>query len=253
MQPGKIDQARQWGWSTRCKPPTLRRHARSRSGRSPAVPGDRPTNRPGYFRGSFCSPGSATQKGHCDERSGVTRKRRPHWLVRLLNHPEKRNALSLELMNALLAKLDRVAEDEEVRVVVIRGSGTMFSAGHDIREMAGKEKGLHHFRTIFATCNRMMQRLHQLPQPVIAQVHGIATAAGCQLVAACDLAIAAEGTRFATPGVKIGLFLHHPDGTAGAPHWPAPRHGHAAFRPLYLQRGSRNASAWSIEWSRPIN
>jgi enoyl-CoA hydratase/carnithine racemase len=130
------------------------------------------------------------------------------WLT--LNRPEKRNALSLELMNALLAKFDQVAEDEAVRVVVIRGSGTMFSAGHDIREMAGKDKDLNHFRNIFATCNRMMQRLHQLPQPVIAQVHGIATAAGCQLVAACDLAIAAAGARFATPGVKIGLFCTTP-------------------------------------------
>jgi enoyl-CoA hydratase/carnithine racemase len=126
------------------------------------------------------------------------------WLV--LNRPEKRNALSLDLMNDLLAALDRVAQDEAIRVVVIRGAGAMFSAGHDIKEMSGTDKDLHHFRTIFATCNRMMQRLHQVPQPVIAQVHGVATAAGCQLVAACDLAIAEEGARFATPGVKIGLF-----------------------------------------------
>jgi enoyl-CoA hydratase/carnithine racemase len=130
------------------------------------------------------------------------------WLT--LNRPEKRNALSLELMNDMLAKLDAVAQNEHIRVVVIRGSGSMFSAGHDIKEMAGKEKDLHHFRRIFATCNRMMQHLHNLPQPVIAQVHGIATAAGCQLVAACDLAIAEEGARFATPGVKIGLFCTTP-------------------------------------------
>jgi enoyl-CoA hydratase/carnithine racemase len=130
------------------------------------------------------------------------------WLV--LNRPEKRNALSLDLMNDLLAALDRVAQDEAIRVVVIRGAGAMFSAGHDIKEMSGTDKDLHHFRTIFATCNRMMQRLHQVPQPVIAQVHGVATAAGCQLVAACDLAIAEEGARFATPGVKIGLFCTTP-------------------------------------------
>ena len=130
------------------------------------------------------------------------------WLV--LNRPEKRNALSLDLMNDLLVKLDQVAKDETIRVVVIRGAGAMFSAGHDIKEMSGTDKDLHHFRTIFATCNRMMQRLHQVPQPVIAQVHGVATAAGCQLVAACDLAIAEEGARFATPGVKIGLFCTTP-------------------------------------------
>jgi enoyl-CoA hydratase/carnithine racemase len=130
------------------------------------------------------------------------------WLV--LNRPEKRNALSLDLMNDLLIKLDQVAKDETIRVVVIRGAGAMFSAGHDIKEMSGTDKDLHHFRTIFSTCNRMMQRLHQVPQPVIAQVHGVATAAGCQLVAACDLAIAEEGARFATPGVKIGLFCTTP-------------------------------------------
>jgi enoyl-CoA hydratase/carnithine racemase len=127
-----------------------------------------------------------------------------------LNRPERRNALSLELMNGVLATLDEAALDEEIRVVVIRGNGPIFSAGHDIKEMAGREKDLHHFRRIFATCNLMMQRLHTLPQPVIAQVHGVATAAGCQLVAACDLAIAEAGARFATPGVKIGLFCTTP-------------------------------------------
>jgi enoyl-CoA hydratase/carnithine racemase len=130
------------------------------------------------------------------------------WLI--LNRPEKRNALSLDLMNDMLIKLDQVAQDETIRVVVLRGAGQMFSAGHDIKEMSGEAKDLHHFRTIFTTCNRMMQHLHQLPQPVIAQVHGVATAAGCQLVAACDLAIAEEGARFATPGVKIGLFCTTP-------------------------------------------
>jgi enoyl-CoA hydratase/carnithine racemase len=128
----------------------------------------------------------------------------------VLNRPEKRNALSLELMQDMLGKLDRVAADPEVRVVIVRGNGTMFSAGHDLKEMAGADKDLHHFRRIFTTCNQMMLRLHQLPQPVIAQVHGIATAAGCQLVAACDLAIAESGARFATPGVKVGLFCTTP-------------------------------------------
>ncbi|NTV43126.1 MAG: enoyl-CoA hydratase [Syntrophobacteraceae bacterium] len=130
------------------------------------------------------------------------------WLI--LNRPEKRNALSLELMLEVIAKLDAAAEDESLRVLVVRGNGPIFSAGHDIREMAAHGDDLHYMRKIFHTCNRMMLRLHQLPQPVIAQVHGIATAAGCQLVAMCDLAIAETGARFATPGVKIGLFCTTP-------------------------------------------
>jgi enoyl-CoA hydratase/carnithine racemase len=130
------------------------------------------------------------------------------WLS--LNRPEKRNALSLELMSAMLAKLAEVAVDEEIRVLVLRGKGEAFCAGHDLREMTGDDKDLHQFRAIFQTCNRMMLGLHELPQPVIAQVQGIATAAGCQLVAACDLAVAADSARFATPGVKIGLFCTTP-------------------------------------------
>ncbi|MGD9505586.1 MAG: enoyl-CoA hydratase [Syntrophobacteraceae bacterium] len=130
------------------------------------------------------------------------------WIV--LNRPEKRNALSLEMMQAITSKLDEAAEDREIRVLVIRGNGPIFSAGHDLEEIAGREKKTSHFRRIFSVCSEMMLRLHRLPQPVIAQVHGIATAAGCQLVAACDLAIAEEGARFATPGVKIGLFCTTP-------------------------------------------
>jgi enoyl-CoA hydratase/carnithine racemase len=130
------------------------------------------------------------------------------WLT--LNNPEKRNALSLELMSGIQRHLDEVALDHEVRVVVIRANGPAFSAGHDIREMSEHNKDLRVMREIFSTCARMMLGLHALPQPVIAQVHGVATAAGCQLVAACDLAIAEEGARFATPGVKIGLFCTTP-------------------------------------------
>jgi enoyl-CoA hydratase/carnithine racemase len=130
------------------------------------------------------------------------------WLV--LNRPEKRNALSLEFMREVIGKFDQVADDPDIRVLVIRGNGPVFSAGHDIGEMVGSNGDLLALREIFATCNQMMLRLHQLPQPVIAMVHGIATAAGCQLVAACDLAIAEEGARFATPGVKIGLFCTTP-------------------------------------------
>lgn len=103
------------------------------------------------------------------------------WLI--LNRPEKRNALSLELMSEMVAKLDSVSQDDSIRVLVIRGNGPIFSAGHDIREMADHGADLHYMRRIFQTCNRMMLRLHQLPQPVIAQVHGIATAAGCLLPA----------------------------------------------------------------------
>ena len=130
------------------------------------------------------------------------------WLT--LNRPEKRNALSLELMHAMQNRLDHCAEDGDIRTVVIRGNGPAFCAGHDLNEMAGAHYDARHFRKIFAVCAGLMQSLHQLPQPVIAQVHGIATAAGCQLVAACDLAIAASSARFATPGVKIGLFCSTP-------------------------------------------
>ncbi len=128
----------------------------------------------------------------------------------VLNQPDKRNALSLALMAEMLEKLDKIAEDPDIRVVIIRGNGPVFSAGHDIREMASHNSDVHYLRKIFTTCNSMMLRLHKLAQPVIAQVHGVATAAGCQLVAACDLAIAETGARFATPGVKIGLFCTTP-------------------------------------------
>lgn len=126
----------------------------------------------------------------------------------MLNRPERRNALSLELMEEMLAALEAVSADRAVRAIVIEGAGQAFSAGHDLSEMIGREDAF--FGLLFDRCTAMMQMLHDLPQPVIAKVHGIATAAGCQLVAACDLAVAAEGTRFATPGVKIGLFCSTP-------------------------------------------
>lgn len=127
-----------------------------------------------------------------------------------LNRPEKRNALSLEVMTAMRQLLRRVEEDAAIRVVVIRGNGPIFSAGHDLKEMTGHHQDPNYLRQIFTTCNELMLSLHELPQPVIAQVHGVATAAGCQLVAASDLAIAETGARFATPGVKIGLFCTTP-------------------------------------------
>jgi len=125
-----------------------------------------------------------------------------------LNRPEKRNALSLELMTEVIEALRRASAQPGVRVIVVDGAGPAFSAGHDLSEMVGRDVGFYH--ELFDACTVMMETIHKLPQPVVAKVHGVATAAGCQLVAACDLALAAEGTRFATPGVKIGLFCSTP-------------------------------------------
>jgi len=125
-----------------------------------------------------------------------------------LNRAGKRNALSLELMQVLLETLRDVSARTGVRAIVIEGDGPAFSAGHDLGEMIGRE--VTFFQQLFDTCTELMECIHRLPQPVIAKVEGIATAAGCQLVAACDLAVAAEGARFATPGVNIGLFCSTP-------------------------------------------
>lgn len=125
-----------------------------------------------------------------------------------LNRPEKRNALSLELMEELIAALERVGANSEVRAIVIEGAGVAFSAGHDLSEMVGRD--LPFYQRLFDVCTELMETIHRVPQPVIAKVHGVATAAGCQLVAACDLAVAADDARFATPGVKIGLFCSTP-------------------------------------------
>ncbi|MDX6541258.1 MAG: hypothetical protein QOI71_2868 [Gaiellales bacterium] len=126
----------------------------------------------------------------------------------VLNRPERRNALSLALLRDLLAALAETAADTSVHAVVIRGEGAMFCAGHDLAEMTGCS--LPSARELFDTCSDLMMAIHRLPQPVIAQVHGIATAAGCQLVAACDLVVASDDARFATPGVRIGLFCSTP-------------------------------------------
>jgi enoyl-CoA hydratase/carnithine racemase len=125
-----------------------------------------------------------------------------------LNRPERRNALSLGVMLELHELLDATAADPSVRVVVIAAVGPAFSAGHDLSEMDGGTS--ESYEELFRVCSELMLAIHRLPQPVIASVRGIATAAGCQLVAACDLAIAAEGARFATPGVRIGLFCSTP-------------------------------------------
>jgi enoyl-CoA hydratase/carnithine racemase len=126
----------------------------------------------------------------------------------VLNRPDKRNALSLGLMEELIEALREESAQHGNRAIVVEGSGPAFSAGHDLSEMIGRDKDF--LAHLFDRCSAMMETIHEVPQPVIAKVHGIATAAGCQLVAACDLAIAAEGTRFATPGVKIGLFCSTP-------------------------------------------
>ena len=126
-----------------------------------------------------------------------------------LNRPEKRNAMSFELMADLTGTLEAVRHDEDTRVVVIAASGPAFSAGHDLGEMASARDAAA-YRRLFDGCTLLMRSIRTIPQPVIAQVHGVATAAGCQLVAACDLAVAEEGARFGTPGVKIGLFCSTP-------------------------------------------
>lgn len=126
-----------------------------------------------------------------------------------LNRPAARNALSVGLMTALSQALDRAAADKACRVVVIAGAGPAFCAGHDLREMRS-DNSREAYERVFAQCSALMLQIVHLPKPVIAEIHGIATAAGCQLVATCDLAVAAEDARFATPGVNIGLFCSTP-------------------------------------------
>ncbi len=127
-----------------------------------------------------------------------------------LNRPEARNALSLGMLQALAIELDRAAADPMVRVVVLKGAGPAFCAGHDLKEMRDARFGGDYAASLFAECAKVMLTILRLPKPVVAQVHGVATAAGCQLVATCDLALAAEDARFATPGVNIGLFCSTP-------------------------------------------
>jgi enoyl-CoA hydratase/carnithine racemase len=125
-----------------------------------------------------------------------------------LDRPDKRNALSLELMDELVGVLESLGERRDVRAVVLEAAGVAFSAGHDLSEMVGRD--LPFYQRLFDRCTDLMETIHRMPQPVIAKVHGMATAAGCQLVAACDLAVAADEARFATPGVRIGLFCSTP-------------------------------------------
>jgi enoyl-CoA hydratase/carnithine racemase len=142
--------------------------------------------------------------------AAILMEERTDGVLRLtLNRPEARNALSVELMTALREALGRAADDPHSRVVVIAGAGPAFCAGHDLRELRQDPRRETHQR-IFELCSELMLAIVRLPKPVIAEVHGVATAAGCQLVATCDLAAAAEEARFATPGVNIGLFCSTP-------------------------------------------
>lgn len=126
-----------------------------------------------------------------------------------LNRPQQFNALSETLLDALQIELDRIATEPHVRCVVLAGAGKAFCAGHDLREMRGTPR-LAYYQALFARCGRVMQSIQSLPVPVIARVHGIATAAGCQLVASCDLAIAEDSARFAVSGINVGLFCATP-------------------------------------------
>jgi enoyl-CoA hydratase/carnithine racemase len=125
-----------------------------------------------------------------------------------MNRPERRNALSLEHLQELLECFRGLGQDVGVRVAILRANGPAFSAGHDLSEMVDREPAF--YQQLFQVCTEVMETLHAIPQPVIAQVQGVATAAGCQLAAACDIVVAAPEARFGTPGVKIGLFCSTP-------------------------------------------
>ena len=131
-----------------------------------------------------------------------------------MNAPEKLNALSDDMLAALNAEFDRLKGDRNIRAVILAGAGKAFCAGHDLKEMTAarqaEDGGRAYFADLFTRCSRVMTAIRDLPQPVIARPHGIATAAGCQLVASCDLAVAAHGTRFGVNGVNIGLFCSTP-------------------------------------------
>lgn len=125
-----------------------------------------------------------------------------------LNRPQRRNALSLELMKESIDCLNEIGSDRTLRVVLLRAAGKAFSSGHDLSEMVGRD--INEYRQVFDVCTELMTCVQSIPQPVIAEVQGIATAAGCQLVATCDLAVASDQAAFSTPGVKIGLFCTTP-------------------------------------------
>ena len=131
-----------------------------------------------------------------------------HYAVVTLNRPQRRNALSLELMLELIDCLDGLGRDRVTRAVILAAAGKVFCSGHDLSEMTGRD--INEYRRLFDVCTELMTKIQTVPQPVIAEVQGVATAAGCQLVATCDLAVASDQAAFATPGVRIGLFCTTP-------------------------------------------
>ncbi len=149
-------------------------------------------------------------QGSKDESPLVIRSQQDGVCTLLLNRGARYNPLSLAMITAIQTELDSIAIDPAVKVVVLGGAGKGFCAGHDLKEMLAHADDLRWQRTLFADCSRLMLTLGRLPQPVIARVHGVATAAGCQLVASCDLAVAADTASFALPGVNIGVFCSTP-------------------------------------------
>ncbi len=144
-----------------------------------------------------------------DPEPWVLQERRGAVAYLTLNRPAQYNALSEQMLSALHAALDALAADPAVRVAVLAGAGKAFCAGHDLRQMKANPS-VEYYRRLFDDCSRVMLRIQTLPQPVIARVHGLATAAGCQLVAMCDMAVAADDARFAVSGINVGLFCATP-------------------------------------------
>jgi enoyl-CoA hydratase/carnithine racemase len=172
---------------------------------APAGPGRRPA------AAATLADGSVSEWLMSDPQNGdrpVVVRRDGAVVTVVLDRPERRNALSLAMMEALSAELEAIARDPSARAVVLGAAGTVFCSGHDLREIAAAAAGVH--ERIFAACSELMLTIHRMPQPVVARVQGMATAAGCQLVAACDLVVASEAALFATPGVRIGLFCTTP-------------------------------------------
>ncbi|HEY1383223.1 MAG TPA: enoyl-CoA hydratase [Dongiaceae bacterium] len=159
---------------------------------------------------ALTSFGDAKQPRICPDTSLVLRDELEHGIVRLtLNRPEQRNALSLEMVRQLMTQFESMAHDDQVRVIILAGAGPAFCAGHDLKELRAQPT-VDFYQKVFGLCGRLMLAIADFPRPVIAEVQGIATAAGCQLVATADLAIASEDARFTTPGVNIGLFCSTP-------------------------------------------
>lgn len=150
-----------------------------------------------------------TAAAHAEDQKLVTRTDADGIATLTLNRPNKFNALSMAVLEALLAELSALEEDKSARVVILAGEGKAFCAGHDLKEMR-EDTSREAMQALFGKCSEVMLKISQIPQPVIARVHGIATAAGCQLVATCDLAIAVEDARFATSGINVGLFCSTP-------------------------------------------